>query len=68
MASLLQKHYGLWHHDFSSRDLLRYVCIAVVALLGIAGLLQSISGSANTNVQTKQNSYGNGVYTNQIKK
>ncbi len=67
MAGFL-KHYGSWHQELNSRDLLRYVCVAVIGILGIAGLFQSLTGRVATNHQTQSNGYGTGVYSNQSSK
>lgn len=62
MAHLLQKHYGSFRHELTIKDLMRYAAIAVVALLGIAGLLQSIAGSANSSISNETSSYADSVY------
>jgi hypothetical protein len=63
VASLHQKYYGSWHHELSAKDLVRYLSIAVIAVLGIAGLLQNIAGSSTIETAPTPSSYGSGVYT-----
>ncbi len=63
MAHLLQKNYGLLRQEFNFKDILRYISIALVALLGIAGILQSISGATPAQYEHRQNNYSSGVYT-----
>lgn len=62
MAHLLQKHFGSFRHELTFKDFMRYSAIAIVALLGVAGLLQSIAGSATSTVTTESNSYADSVY------
>jgi hypothetical protein len=63
-VATLIKHLGLSHHDFKPKDLLRYLAIAIVCLLGIAGILQNLTSSpTKSSSQNQQPSgYGTSVY------
>ena len=62
MAHLLQKHYGSWRHELKPKDLIKYTAIAIIALLGIAGLLQSIAGISQPHQRATTSKYGSSVY------
>lgn len=59
------KSHGLLLQGISRKELLRYVAIAIIGLLGVAGLLQSLNGAAVSTATPKdsQNAgYSSSVY------
>lgn len=54
----LSKYSGQLHQDISRKELLRYTAIALVSLIGIAGMLQSLSGGTNNSSSGQSNNSG----------
>ena len=53
-----------FHHEVTLKELLRYAAIAVLGLLGVAGMLQSLNGAlgSSTTSQSSLDSSYNSVY------
>lgn len=60
----LDKFNDLLQQDVSRKEFLRYIGIALLSLIGVASMLQSLSGAANTATQkqTKNSGYGASAY------
>jgi len=62
MAHAAHKYSGVLRHELTLKDLMRYICIAVIGLLGIAGILQGIAGSSSVNLEQQEFNSSTSVY------
>lgn len=60
----LSKFNSQLHQDISRKELLRYTAIALISLIGIAGMLQSLSGGASilSSGQNQNSGYSSSPY------
>lgn len=62
MIGISKSRHGIGH-EIGHKDMLRYIAIAVIGLIGISAILQSTYGSASVGIQDEQRSgYGVSVY------
>ena len=58
------KFHDLLQQDVSRKEFLRYIGIALLSLIGVASMLQNLSGTVQTHVQkeTRTSGYGSSAY------